>query len=86
MSTDPWSEPAYKLNETKLDTAEIQVHAGLSTNPALLMPIQNDQYEDQLNLITPLYFENKENSLKILKIPWLFFAFSIFPKLFEMLN
>ena len=44
-----------------IDTAELEMHAGIPTSPALLVPIQNDQYEDQLNLITPLYFENIEN-------------------------
>ena len=37
-----------------VDTAEIQIHLGMRTQPALFLPIQNDQYEDQLNLVTPL--------------------------------
>lgn len=45
-----------------IDTAEIQILFGLPTRPALLSPIQNDQYEEQINLITPLYAsDNAEN-------------------------
>lgn len=41
-----------------VDTAEIQLHAGHHVSPALVLPSQNDLHEEQINLITPLIFED----------------------------